>query len=212
MKNTNAITITLPESATAADVAALQRIAESNAPIIASVKVTSAEEYAFADALLTETVTRKDAAIGMRKAATVPLYHAVRTIEGWFRPVVAALEGSERHLKRAMGAWRIEVADAERAAREVAATAAEAGDASAMLEAISVATAIAATPADAGARATVRYVWTVARITAALVPREWLTPDVARLSAIARETPGDAPAPVVPGVEFERVARVGARR
>jgi hypothetical protein len=202
------VTIAIPTSA--ADVAALQREAESDAPAIKAITVNDADEYAFADAILTDVVRKKDAIVAMRKSATVPLYGVIRTIESWFKPVVSTLEAGEASLKRAMGSWRLACADAERAAREAAAVAAESGDAGALVEALQVATAIQAAPA--AGRATTRFVWAVKRIAADLVPSDWLVPDVARIEALAKATPGDGPAPVVPGVIFERVAQIGARR
>jgi hypothetical protein len=199
------ITLAIPTSA--ADVATLQRDAEANAPAIRAITVCDDDDYTFADAMLTDVVTKKDAVIAMRKQATVPLYQVIRTVESWFKPVVTALEASERHLKGAMGTYRAELAERERAAREAAAVAAESGDAAGMIEALTVAS---APPPDA--RATVRFVWAVKRIAADLVPRDWLVPDVARIEALAASTPGDGEAPVVPGVVFERVARIGARR
>jgi hypothetical protein len=202
------ITIAVPT--TAADVATLQRDAEADAPAVRAIICTTPDDYTFADAVLTDLVQKKDAVVAMRKQATVPLYQVVRTIESWFKPVVVALESGERHLKSEMGRYRLELDARELAAREAAAVAAETGDSAGMLDSINAANAIAAAPADA--RATVRYVWAVKRIAADLVPREWLVPDVARINALARETPGDADAPIVPGVVFEKVAQIGARR
>lgn len=202
------ITLALPTSA--ADVATLQRQAEDDAPAVQAITIADADDYAFADAILTDVVQRKDAVVAMRKQATVPLYQVVRTIEGWFKPVVSALESSERTLKERMGAWRLQIAERERAAREAAAVAAESGDAGAMVTALNAAT--SAQMAPAAGRATTRFVWAVKRIAEDLLPDEWWTPDVARIEALAKETPGDSDPPVVPGVVFERRAVIGARR
>jgi hypothetical protein len=202
--------ITVPLTTSANDVAALQREAESDAPAIRAIQVTDADGYTFADAILTDVVQKKDAVVAMRKRATVPLYGAIREIESWFKPVVSALEVSERHLKGAMGSWRIAEDARERAAREAAAVAAESGDAPAMLSALTAA-ADAGSARDEG-RATVRYVWAVKRIVRELVLPEWLVPDLPRIERVARDAPGDGDAPVIPGVVFEKVARVGARR
>jgi hypothetical protein len=199
------ITLALPTSA--ADVAALQRDAESDAPTIRAITIADAGDYEFADAILTDVVRKKDAVVAMRKSATGPLYGVIRTVEGWFKPVVSALEASERHLKSAMGAWRLELDTRERAAREAAAVAAESGDAGAMLEAINAAN--AASPDAVDGRATVRFTWVIKRIAEDLLPDEWWTPDVARISALAE---GDGEPPVIPGVIWEKVPHVGARR
>ncbi len=187
----------------------MQAEAEADGLAVSALKVTDADTLALADALLTDVVTRKDAAVAMRKRATGPMYAAVREIETWFRPLVIALETAERHLKDLVGAYRLEQHDRARAARELAAAAAEQHDASALIEALTVADDAAAPD---GARATTRYAWQVKRIAEDLLPDEWWTPDTTRIDAVAKAAAGDGDAPVIPGVVFERVAIVGARR
>lgn len=205
---TTSLTVAVP--ANAKDVQALQRQAESDHETIAVVSISDDAEYAFADQLLTHVVQRRDAAIAMRKEATVPLYGVIRTIEGWFKPLVDADTRSEKHLKGAMGAYLAERARLEREARELAAKAAEEGDAEALLTALTVATEASETPA--GARATARFEWRVRAVPYPLtVPREFWCVDRPKLDALAKAHKGDDP-PAVSGVEFERVAIMGARR
>lgn len=205
---TESITIAVPIAAH--DVAALQRQAEYDAPNCAAITITCADDYAFADAVLTDIVHRKDAIVAMRKSATTPLYQVVRTIEGWFAPVLVALEQSERTLKTTMGAWRVAELERERAAREAAAVAAESGDATGMI--LAVTEAAAASDAGAAGRATTRFTWIVKSVDERRLPSIWWIPNCAGLNTLARKAPGDGPAPNVPGVTFERVAIVGARR
>lgn len=192
----------------AADVARLQRDAETDAPLIRTVTVETAEDYAAADELLSEIVRRKDALVAMRKTATGPLYETIKTVEGWFRPVVQLLEGSEKHLKGELGRFRLRAAEEERKAREAAAAAAKAGEAEALLASLTTAAQAAAAPAG---RATVGTYWAVESVDAAALPREYLVPDMPALTAMAKAHKGDTP-PVVPGVKFVRAAKVGARR
>ncbi len=190
------------------ELAALQRAAEADLVTYADPNL-GALDVSDLDVLLTDTVRRKDAAVAMRKRVTGPAYAIAHEVEGWFRPLVTALEGAERHLKALVGAKRLATLETERAARELAAVAADEGDAGTLLEALAVAGDAAAPD---GARATTRYAWIVKRIAEDLVPDEYWCVDVAKIGAIAKAADGSGDAPVIPGVVFERVALVGARR
>lgn len=203
---TEAITIMVP--ATAHEIAALQADAERELAAWGTFSIDTPDEYAAVDAFLTRVVQRKDAAVEMRKSATGPLYKATKTIEGWFAPYLAALTAMETTLKRGMGDYRLAQAAREREARELAAAAADTGDAGALMSALTVATEAAVAPAG---RASVGFTWTVKRVNANMLPDEWWTPDEARIAAYAKAWKGDD-APVIPGVVFERTVRVGARR
>jgi hypothetical protein len=95
---------------------------------IHEVTIESAEDYTFADTLLTECARNRDALVEQRKTVTTPLYTVIRTVEGWFKPSVSELEGAIDHLKKVMGGWRIEQARAEQEARRAALAAAKAQD------------------------------------------------------------------------------------
>jgi hypothetical protein len=203
-----ALTVTLPPDV--AQLATLQATAEREAPVYAGIVVESPDDLAFADALLTDVVTRKDAAVAMRKRVTGPAYAIAKEVEAWFRPLVSALTKAEDSLKNTIGAYRLRVFETEEAARELAAQAAEQRDPEALVEALTVATEIQATPDEA--RATTSFRWTVKRINPDLLPDEWWCPDAARIDAVADAAPGEGDAPVIPGVVFERAAKVGAKR
>jgi hypothetical protein len=207
VEHTTEITVSIPPDVR--ELARLQREAEDDAAALACVDVADAVTLADADAFLTDVVRRKDAALAMRKRATGPMYTAAKEIESWFRPLMAALEGAERGLKNVIGAYRMRQLDTERQARELAAQAAEGRDPEALVTALTVA---ADAGAKDGARATTRYAWTVKRIIPDLLPDEWWSPDEARIAAFAKAAPGEGDEPVIPGVRFERVAIVGARR
>lgn len=200
------LTVMVP--ANAAELATDQARAEELAKALATFAVASPEEYSLADDMLSEVARRKAAVLDMRKSATGPLYGVIRTVEAWFRPLVTSLESCESSLKGAMGKWRVLCAEREREARELAAKAAESGDAGTLVEALTVATEAAAKP---DARATTTFIWRVKECNPVAMSREFLVPDLPRLEKLARAHKGDAP-PVVPGVTFERIAQIGARK
>lgn len=201
-----AVTLNVP--ATAQEVAALQAQAEAELATWHEFTIDNAEEYEQVDAVLSDVVRRKDGAAAMRKRATGPLYKATKEIESWFAPYLRALEKMESILKSSMGQYRVEQERMAREARELAAKAADAGDSDALVEALTVATEAAQAPAG---RATVGFEWRVKRIAEDLLPDEWWCPDQTRIIAFGLSHKGDD-APVIPGVVFERTARVGARR
>jgi hypothetical protein len=190
------------------DLATLQRRAEDDLPVYEAIVVTDADAYTLADELLSDVARRKADVLAMRKSATGPMYVAVKTVEAWFRPLVTALEASERALKTGMGAYRLACAEREREARELAAKAAETRDAGALVEALTVATEAGAKPQG---KATARYVWAVESCNLPAMSREFLVPDMPALETLARTHKGDEP-PIVPGVTFVRRAIIGARK
>lgn len=201
--------LAIPPLDTATNAAAIQRQAEADVPIIKAMRIENAEDYAFADGVLTDVVQRKDAFEDMMKSATAPLNAGLKVVRSWFAPGRDAFETCEAHLKGLLSTYRVRQAAEAQKAREAAARAVETGaPAEAQLAALQTAADAGAAPAG---RATVAFAWRVARVVADLLPDEWWTPDDAKLAAFAKAHKGED-APVIPGVVFERVARVGARR
>lgn len=200
--------ITVPK-ATADSAVVMQREAEEDAADLHAIVVDSDAAYTAADALLTLVVQRKDAAINMRKSATVPLYGVIRTVESWFKPTVDALTLIEKTIEERMGAWRLELAERERVARLAAADAATAGDGEAMIESLTVAAELAEAPVG---RATVGFKWVVESVDPAQLPDEFWTPNVMAIQLVATNAGSSEVAPEIPGVVFKRVTAVRARR
>lgn len=198
--------IVVPVPTTAPEVAKLQREAEADGAAIVRITISDPGTYTLADALLTDAAQKLDAVTAMQKSATGPLYASARTVEGWFRPVRDALTASIAHLKKEMGRYRVDLERRQAEARELAAKAAESGDASALIEAVTI-----AQPVDLEANASTGFGWAVKRIVPDLLPDEWWTPDVERIASHAKAHKG-SDEPVIPGVVFERVAKIGAKR
>lgn len=194
----------------AAQVAALQAEAEADSEMVRTVRVTDAETYELADAMLTSVVRAKDAAKAMCQSATLPLYGVIKTVEGWFRPYAQVLGGDELHLKSEIGNYRLALAAKEREERAAALAAARANDAPALLEALGN---VAEAQAKPEGRATIRFEWAVKRVVEDLLPDKYWSPDMTKIEAEvkAQGYTGDEP-PVIAGVVFERRVAVGARR
>lgn len=187
----------------AADAAAMQHVAEELAGF-EDFTIDTADEFAAVDLLLTEVVTRKDAAIAKRQEVVAPAKGIVKTVEAWFAPTVKALERAEFRLKMAMSNWRLAEAARTHEARELVATT---DDGAELVAALAT-----ATEAPAEARSTTRFVWRVKRVQADLLPAEWWCPDTAKIDNAAKAAGSSADPPVIPGVTFERQAVIGARR
>jgi hypothetical protein len=143
----------------------------------------------------------------MKSDATGPIKQGLAVIDAWFAPMLAALSEVKEHLKGAMGDYVIEKKEREIAARATATEAIKAGDTETAIEAMNTAL---VEPKPAGSKASVGFRWVVESIDPAVLPAEYFVPDVARLQEIASEHTGDDP-PSIPGVTFERKARIGAR-
>lgn len=202
-----ALALSVPVSVDA--LAAQQREAEAELQVYRVLAVDDAEQYAFADALLGEVSRKIDAATAVRKAATGPIYAGIRQVEAWFRPLLDALGASQQTLKQIMGSYRITQEALARAERERATAAITAGDSVATVAALTAAVQAEARPV--GARSPVVMRWAPVIVDADAVPRAYVLIDVAALEKLGREN-RNGPAPVVSGIDWERVADVSAKR
>lgn len=200
------ITVTCP--LTAADVAKQQREIEEDLPEVLAFRVVTEKDYSLADEVLSDLARKSDALVAMRQSATRPMKQAAATIEGWFRPVVGALATAQAHLKAEIGAYRVRLLKAEADARAAAADAVVSGDAAALTQALTEASSVVAPRGNAR----IRFVWKVSRIAEDLLPDEYWCPDLDKIANVARAAGGSELAPVIPGVIFERVPVVGAKR
>ncbi len=193
--------------------AEIQAEHEADRPTLAELaahgKIADDAALAVADATLTDVVRMKDELIARRQAAVTPTKRLIAEVEAWFRPYVKDAEAAEAGLKKAIGAFRLKKADAERRELAAARAAADEGRSNDALAHVQASQAIAAPDA---ARAQTRFVWEVKRIAPDLLPDEWWTPDAARIAAVAKDAGSSDEPPVIPGVVFERVPIVAARR
>lgn len=170
--------------------------------------VTDRETDSIADAALSDFARRLDAFKSMRAEATGPLYQSAKTIEAWFRPLLADLEAAIAHLKTQRGRFAVAL-ELERRKAEAEAAAALAAGSETFVESLQRAT--DASEKTAGVRGSSGTYWAPMSYDVSAIPREYLTPDTRKIEALAKAHKGATP-PVIPGVVFERKARVGAKR
>lgn len=197
------ITVPIPHSAE--EIREIQIAAEAEVAEYVEFTIETPEEFAAVDAALSDRAREYDRVIAMQKSVLAPLEGVAKTIRGWFKPTLTALETTITRYKGTMGAYELERRKRERAEREAAAVAAETG--ASVVEHLTAATALAQTTG----RATKRLVWRVERIIRDMLPAEYLIPDEKRIAAEARAHTGDDP-PVIPGVVFRQEIEIGARR
>lgn len=188
----------------------VQHRAQELAPIekaLTAVKVKDAASYQQADAMLSEAAREHAELVALRKEATGPAYKSIRTIEGWFRPALQSLDRCIAHLKGELGAYRVQLEAAERDERAKALEAAQSGEHGSMTAALQAASVAGVRPPG---RSSATFEWRVATADPAKMPREYLAVDWSKLKIVAKNA-GDEP-PSIPGVTFERHARIGAKK
>lgn len=172
-------------------------------------EITDEAALVAADGMLTEIVRLKDDLVSRRQAAVKPTKQLVAEVESWFRPYIKDVEAAEDALKKTIGAYRTRKANEGRRQLLAARAASDEGRTDDALAHVQASQAIAAPDA---ARAGTRFAWEVKRIAPDLLPDEWWTPDVERINTVAEEAGSSDEPPVIPGVIFERVAIVSAKR
>lgn len=180
------------------DETSLRIEAEQNAEALAIVEafaITTAEDFETATDLLKECKARYKVLEAKRKHLKEPSLEAGRRIDEFFRPVLEPLLAAETRLKHAIG----EYTRASQLAQHAAMTA-YAGGAEALPP-----------PSPKAEGVAVKTVWRVEVIDADAVPREYCSPDLAKLQkAIWYADTTTAPRPI-PGVRFVADAKVTVR-
>lgn len=184
-----------------------QSDAEAGLSLIAELTIKTPAEREFAANALKEFATRHDTADAKRKAWVGPLKAVTADIDATFRPLLQVYKRGEAILKDKIGRYDVAQAQARRTALEAAAKASAAGHEAQAAKAIAKAEAYVAAPTPGN---TSTLYWTGEVLDAALVPREYCTPDLAMLEAVTKALGAD---PKIPGWRaFEAAAVKTSRR
>jgi hypothetical protein len=167
--------------------------------------IAQASDREVASNALTQIAQHHDTADAKRKKWVSPLKAVASDIDATFRPALQHLKKAEVMLKTKIGQFDVVQEDARRKALAQTAVAAAAGNQVAAERAYAKAEEHA--PPDTGASS--KLYWTGEVIDAALVPREFLMPDVAKLEAITRARGED---PRIAGWRAFQVADVRTSR
>lgn len=197
------------EQALEPHLAAKRDLYDNVAALAAGFAVADAVSMAAADGLLKEVLRERDGLEDVRKAGPGALDSIVRGLNAKFKPLRDKLDTAAANLKHAIGEYVVAERRKQAEAYQAAAAAHAAGQHGEAQQALASAVGVTTAPVQG---TSVREVWSVKRIAADLLPREWMVPDEARIAAHARTTPIDQDPAPIPGVIFERVPAVTARR
>lgn len=153
--------------------------------------------------IVSELGAQKAELTRMLRSITDPINKGLKQARALFQPAIKSIESAERPLRAALGEYRVRQLEAAAASREAAAVAAEAGDTDALMIALET-----PDPVQSDAATSTRFRWVLAEVNEDLMPREWLTADVAKLNGLCRATSGQEDIMSVPGVTFRREAIV----
>jgi hypothetical protein len=168
--------------------------------------VANDEDSAFAADLIREVKAKHKELDDRRKEVTGPLNTTVKTINGWFKPALDALENAEKKLKAKVALYMTEREKAAREALALAAAAQTAQEATAALAA-------APTPAAMPQGVSMRMIWKFRIVDESAVPARFCSPDPNKIDAEMRGSVRDDGAPTpIPGVEFFQEASMTVRK
>lgn len=171
-----------------------------------SFAVSNDEDSAFAADMIREVKAKHKELDERRKEVTQPLNATVRTINGWFKPALDALETAERKLKSKVALYMQECEARTRAALAEAAAAATAQEATRAL-------ASAPPPAALPQGVSMRMVWKYRIVDESAVPAKFCSPDPAKIDAEMRGAlANEGTPPTINGVEFYQEASMTVRR
>ena len=171
-----------------------------------SFAVANDDDATFAADLIREVKGKHRQLDDRRKEVTGPLNATVKTINGWFKPALDALETAERRLKSQVAMF---VQERERQTREALAAVAAATDANEATKAL----AEAQTPAFLPQGVSARMIWRWRVTDANAVPRSFCAPDAQLIENELRGAvkSGSSP-PTIDGIEFFQETQMAVRR
>lgn len=179
---------------------------EALATYAKGVTVTDEASLLAARAILSDVAQSRDGYVKMRQGPVAQIKGVIKEWESWFLAPIKEHDAAEAGVKASCNAYLTAKANEAAKAREAAQVAADRGDSSAVLANIQQAQALEAVPSGT------RYAWEVKRIATDLLPDEYWIPDHEKIAAVAKAAGSGEEPPVIPGVVFERVATMQARR
>jgi hypothetical protein len=204
-------TVALAPAPKEQDVVAAEVAAESEqvAAELAQVKtfeIVTQDDMDIAAELLQEVKAKYKTYDERLKEITRPMREAEKSVRDLFRPILSGLSEIEILVKRQIANFELRKEQQNKAALEAAAAARAAGDISGTATALSQV--VHVTNAEG---ISTRPVWKFVIDDAALVPREFCTPDEAKIRAFATLAGGEEPQGI-PGVRWIADVSVTARK
>ncbi len=156
--------------------------------------VTSVEEQDETLEIIRELRAKRLELEERRKSVTGPLNHVVKEINSWFKPVTEALQKAEDAARSRITRYLARLAESNKQRLLEAAAAPTVAEAENSLAAIE--------PIAPLKGAHQRYTWKWRVIDAALVPRDFCSPDKSMIDAFLRQSIKDNQVPFLDGIEF----------
>lgn len=172
--------------------------------------VESPEQAQYVRDWLTAVQTEADAIAAAREERLRPLLDETKAVRDEYRTAVDLCDAMVKHLKQLLGNYELANRQLQQEAFARAAAAHETGNHIEARAEVAASNELARNVKPEGV--SVREVWTAEVIDAALVPREWCTPDEKRISAMARAVKGNGTPMVIPGVRYVKTTQVANRR
>lgn len=170
--------------------------------------IETKEDLEFAAEILTDTKQSIKRLDDKRKEITDPMNKALKAANALFKPAITFYEECERLIKSKIVEAHKKAEDAARIALESAGAAAVEGDAGALTTALQVHDAAVEFPAADGLQ--YRTSWKFEIMDEALIPREYMTPNLALIKGVVTHKKGATEIPGVRVYEDKIVASVGS--
>lgn len=167
--------------------------------------VASDDDSAFAADIIREVKGKHKELDDRRKEVTGPLNATIRTVNGWFKPALDALDAAERKLKSKVALYMQESHRKAHEALVLVAAAPTAEQASAAL--------MYSAPAVMPQGVSMRMIWKFRIVDESAIPARFCSPDPDKIEAEMRGSAKDDGAPTpISGVEFFQEASMTVRR
>ncbi len=164
----------------------------------------TAEQEAYFSARLSDVRALIKNLDAERTKLTKPLLAAKKAVDELFSPAIKPLQEAESVIRGKLAGAAMGRLERERAAMQLAAEAATAGDSDAVMSALAAIPQVAQTTGSS-----VKYVWVPDKVDVEVLPKSYMVVDTAKLEGVGRAA-GDSE-PKIVGVTWRQEARVRAK-
>lgn len=182
-----------------ADVERLRQTIQAELDSVTGIEIhTDEDQAAAAECLLTVAALRKKVEAERKKQVT-PINKEHARIQALFKPLLDLCDQTRALVSEASGAYALVQAQAQREEMARATKAVQTGDTAELTSALN---AVSAAAPLATKGVTFKAFWRAEVVAPDLLPREYLTPDLAKIGAHVKGVPADKEPDPIPGVRY----------